>query len=127
MIRRPPRLTRTDTLFPYTTLFRSPDTDRLPAAAQHGQAGGQRAGAGLGPAEQGADHRRGTPFGPSHAGRRPGGPAERHRQQPRRPDRTSVGEGKRVAGRLDLGGRRIIKKQNTSPYRSAIDQSYISY
>src|SRR3546814_465469 len=28
MIRRPPRSTRTDTLFPYTTLFRS--TDRLP-------------------------------------------------------------------------------------------------
>src|SRR3546814_7550486 len=26
MIRRPPRSTRTDTLFPYTTLFRSPDT-----------------------------------------------------------------------------------------------------
>src|SRR3546814_20137778 len=30
MIRRPPRSTRTDTLFPYTTLFRSPGT----AAAQ---------------------------------------------------------------------------------------------
>src|SRR3546814_13764439 len=29
MIRRPPRSTRTDTLFPYTTLFRSP------AASQH--------------------------------------------------------------------------------------------
>src|SRR3546814_6114273 len=29
MIRRPPRSTRTDTLFPYTTLFRSPpDPDR---------------------------------------------------------------------------------------------------
>src|SRR3546814_10207927 len=28
MIRRPPRSTRTDTLFPYTTLFRSP----IPAA-----------------------------------------------------------------------------------------------
>src|SRR3546814_6573845 len=27
MIRRPPRSTRTDTLFPYTTLFRSPDQD----------------------------------------------------------------------------------------------------
>src|SRR3546814_20899608 len=27
MIRRPPRSTRTDTLFPYTTLFRSFDTD----------------------------------------------------------------------------------------------------
>src|SRR3546814_11075239 len=28
MIRRPPRSTRTDTLFPYTTLFRSPRGDR---------------------------------------------------------------------------------------------------
>src|SRR3546814_18930009 len=28
MIRRPPRSTRTDTLFPYTTLFRSADLDR---------------------------------------------------------------------------------------------------
>src|SRR3546814_1037220 len=27
MIRRPPRSTRTDTLFPYTTLFRSSDLD----------------------------------------------------------------------------------------------------
>src|SRR3546814_8742225 len=31
MIRRPPRSTRTDTLFPYTTLFRTPasDNDRI--------------------------------------------------------------------------------------------------
>src|SRR3546814_13815739 len=29
MIRRPPRSTRTDTLVPYTTLFRSPSVDRL--------------------------------------------------------------------------------------------------
>src|SRR3546814_3591977 len=29
MIRRPPRSTRTDTLFPYTTLFRSPETNAL--------------------------------------------------------------------------------------------------
>src|SRR3546814_5393263 len=27
MIRRPPRSTRTDTLFPYTTLFRSPENN----------------------------------------------------------------------------------------------------
>src|SRR3546814_12310243 len=27
MLRRPPRSTRTDTLFPYTTLFRSPDRE----------------------------------------------------------------------------------------------------
>src|SRR3546814_9852362 len=30
MIRRPPRSTRTDTLFPYTTLFRSPDLHKEP-------------------------------------------------------------------------------------------------
>src|SRR3546814_14162916 len=30
MIRRPPRSTRTDTLFPYTTLFRSPPRKRRP-------------------------------------------------------------------------------------------------
>src|SRR3546814_8033646 len=29
MIRRPPRSTRTDTLFPYTTLFRSPTRSQL--------------------------------------------------------------------------------------------------
>src|SRR3546814_12853989 len=35
MIRRPPRSTRTDTLFPYTTLFRSDtDTDAAPACAE---------------------------------------------------------------------------------------------
>src|SRR3546814_9541808 len=33
MIRRPPRSTRTDTLFPYTTLFRSPRTARSSASA----------------------------------------------------------------------------------------------
>src|SRR3546814_4527746 len=32
MIRRPPRSTRTDTLFPYTTLFRSPATFHLLSA-----------------------------------------------------------------------------------------------
>src|SRR3546814_5753808 len=31
MIRRPPRSTRTDTLFPYTTLFRSAKAARLPS------------------------------------------------------------------------------------------------
>src|SRR3546814_10459215 len=41
MIRRPPRSTRTDTLFPYTTLFRSAVEqlrgidERWPAAVQH--------------------------------------------------------------------------------------------
>src|SRR3546814_18922529 len=35
MIRRPPRSTRTDTLFPYTTLFRSPDPDDDEHRDQH--------------------------------------------------------------------------------------------
>src|SRR3546814_6027639 len=33
MIRRPPRSTRTDTLFPYTTLFRSNDSGCRPGSA----------------------------------------------------------------------------------------------
>src|SRR3546814_8610382 len=50
MIRRPPRSTRTDTLFPYTTLFRSPAAaDCRPAARAGGadtadQHGGAPAG-----------------------------------------------------------------------------------
>src|SRR3546814_8193642 len=44
MIRRPPRSTRTDTLFPYTTLFRSP-----------GRPGGDREA-------QGVHHRREGPY-----------------------------------------------------------------
>src|SRR3546814_332313 len=43
MIRRPPRSTRTDTLFPYTTLFRSGAARRHPARADergdYGEAG----------------------------------------------------------------------------------------
>src|SRR3546814_20456099 len=46
MIRRPPRSTRTDTLFPYTTLFRSPGdgkaAQRLCRRDRSGQAEGNR-------------------------------------------------------------------------------------
>src|SRR3546814_5021901 len=44
MIRRPPRSTRTDTLFPYTTLFRSPDGGRQ-GQQQRGDADGEDASA----------------------------------------------------------------------------------
>src|SRR3546814_8914329 len=52
MIRRPPRSTRTDTLFPYTTLFRSPhhdlrdagDDGSAAALAAAEQAGGDSGG-----------------------------------------------------------------------------------
>src|SRR3546814_12720332 len=59
MIRRPPRSTRTDTLFPYTTLFRSSragwgSTPGLLAAAgsrrTRARRGGRGAAAGSGPA-----------------------------------------------------------------------------
>src|SRR3546814_2308025 len=44
MIRRPPRSTRTDTLFPYTTLFRSLRVERREFHAQHVQRQIDRAG-----------------------------------------------------------------------------------
>src|SRR3546814_7971998 len=43
MLRRPPRSTRTDTLFPYTTLFRSGKPLRRAAPPVH-RAGGRRRG-----------------------------------------------------------------------------------
>src|SRR3546814_4307948 len=47
MIRRPPRSTRTDTLFPYTTLFRSaPPAARRPDARARRRAGRDPAAAG---------------------------------------------------------------------------------
>src|SRR3546814_12744586 len=39
MIRRPPRSTRTDTLFPYTTLFRADRPDQIMAEARDQQLG----------------------------------------------------------------------------------------
>src|SRR3546814_1085308 len=42
MIRRPPRSTRTDTLFPYTTLFRSLDRVDPHVARSADRRGGQR-------------------------------------------------------------------------------------
>src|SRR3546814_9551806 len=43
MIRRPPRSTRTDTLFPYTTLFRSAFIDEMREAAEQAATGPARA------------------------------------------------------------------------------------
>src|SRR3546814_18472640 len=65
MIRRPPRSTRTDTLFPYTTLFRSPSLDqeaRHAPAAERLQRSGKIAASvarGIDP-----DHRDPSPFPP---------------------------------------------------------------
>src|SRR3546814_19294738 len=50
MLRRPPRSTRTDTLFPYTTLFRSLQDAEVEFAI-------------VGPDEQGGEHRESRRFG----------------------------------------------------------------
>src|SRR3546814_18330556 len=75
MIRRPPRSTRTDTLFPYTTLFRSAQSRRrhpprrdLDARRSDIQAGGalvRQAGVGDGrrPARRRRSRARGEPRG----------------------------------------------------------------
>src|SRR3546814_13972302 len=81
MIRRPPRSTRTDTLFPYTTRFRSPQ-----AAAR--------------------DRPRAEPAGKAHEGCAGGGPAPPARQAARllRSDSDRGGRG-RPGRRLHAGGR----------------------
>src|SRR3546814_18176837 len=74
MIRRPPRSTRTDTLFPYTTLFRS----RPPGAADQAADGSKRESK----AEQGRPDQPRREC-PAVEPRLPQRPAERHREQGR--------------------------------------------
>src|SRR3546814_12518271 len=128
MIRRPPRSTRTDTLFPYTTLFRSSldvleirgragtQHSRAQAAACRRQAVG--GGDGVRPAA-GAVRRGPWLWRRQHRGklrRQPSGPAglagKAHRgAAPRREERKSGGEGKGVSVRVDLGGGGDNKKK----------------
>src|SRR3546814_13428255 len=126
MIRRPPRSTRTDTLFPYTTLFRSrhrvghrPRPRRAAAADRCGSSARPRAGRGV--------HRGMGDRGPRIRGEPRARVPARHRRRPRvaarpgcahgrgrgdrQPDRKSVVEGQSGSVRVDLGGRRIIKKK----------------
>src|SRR3546814_12634726 len=126
MIRRPPRSTRTDTLFPYTTLFRSLAGDAL---VEHEIMVISAAGDDLriaAVADAVADD---PPAGEvEHAARDRLQLARRdqrivHRrvtlrrdgqlviEDAARGDRKSVVLGKRGAGRVDLGGRRINKKK----------------
>src|SRR3546814_17016829 len=139
MIRRPPRSTRTDTLFPYTTLFRSPARASDPPVVTIAQ------GALSGSGEPGLHIFKGIPYAAPPVGeRRWKPPAPPVRWQGRRdatrfgpsclqppvpatslyadpPDRKSVVSGKRVSVRVALGGRRIIqKKKKTYQTRQTI-------
>src|SRR3546814_12984326 len=127
MIRRPPRSTRTDTLFPYTTLFRStegacPEHWRRYGIRILGHSGTKRQWKlGEGNAAHSCSHRhRQQILTPAHCwherqgeGRCPQPPPliSRHYKSGLR-DCKSVVSGKTVQERVDLGGRRIMKKKN---------------
>src|SRR3546814_11047717 len=123
MIRRPPRSTRTDTLFPYTTLFRS----RVGRAAH--QTDAARTKAVVVASSSGFQHAGGDPDAAGQARFRSclsGGRYGQHGKQFPRPvhgrlpnaltrpsigGRKSVEEGKSVSVRVELGGRRTVKKR----------------
>src|SRR3546814_16600789 len=137
MNRRPPRSTRTDTLFPYTTLFRSlgvgglprgrvieiygPESSGKTTLALHTLAEAQKGGGTV--AFVDAEHA----LDPVYARKLGVNIDELIVSQPdtgeqaleivdtlvrsNAIDRESVGEGKSVSVRVDLGGGRIIKKK----------------
>src|SRR3546814_10705940 len=70
MIRRPPRSTRTDTLFPYTTLFRSIGRCHDRCGTRGGQCHDRLAKRGLGPGEADAALCRGSIHSPDSNRRR---------------------------------------------------------
>src|SRR3546814_13045418 len=121
MIRRPPRSTRTDTLFPYTTLFRALEGEASQRPSlEHADVSVGRHRAGVYASiflYQAAEHDyQHQARHPPDEGERPGEelqcPAPVQRLaivagQPRLPvgDRTRVVWGKRVLGDEDLGGR----------------------
>src|SRR3546814_20641377 len=129
MIRRPPRSTRTDTLFPYTTLFRS---RQPPYRAFRGRGGADGRNRAFGNGLRRSGSRSLGAIGVAALRADPCLPLV-HRQRLDRDrhiavidaaklralavieaglgDRKSVVEGKRVSVSLDFGGRRIIKKK----------------
>src|SRR3546814_17934301 len=86
-IRRPARSTRTDTLFPYTTLFRSKFSDALKRSAGDGEDADVRIEAASGPPAQQQRGPRAQPNGYS----RPKGPGRPQRSGPPRANRKMNG------------------------------------
>src|SRR3546814_16975335 len=106
MLRRPPRSTRTDTLFPYTTLFRS--------RRWRGSGIRRSCPAPVPPAPRSRAAARGARPGPQPARRRgsPGLPPRCPRPSRAAPPvRKSGVEGRSVSVRVEVGGRRLIKKK----------------
>src|SRR3546814_13067195 len=104
MIRRPPRSTRTDTLFPYTTLFRSDQPCRhLPLRRQIGR----------GDADARSGHRWRTRRDRDDGKRRRRGRADRPRSEEHTSELQSL-------MRISYAVFCLKKKQNTTQYTNAI-------
>src|SRR3546814_5427859 len=121
MIRRPPRSTRTDTLFPYTTLFRSPPR-RAPGA-------GSRAGSSQAARGRNGRERRGTAWRQAMAGRgavgkRPAGFPSSVRIEPF--DRLAGAQDKlRPLIEVEMPRRRALRsEEHTSELQSLMRISY---
>src|SRR3546814_10993220 len=126
MIRRPPRSTRTDTLFPYTTLFRSGDRGdgaRFEIDAPPHQRGviivgekralaADRKIGGEPGAERGVGHLRLEMIARERLDPAGLGPLGRADRGPR--ERKTVVLGKGVSVRVDLGGGPSVKKKKTT-------------
>src|SRR3546814_7868915 len=134
MIRRPPRSPRTDTLFPYTTLFRSPQG--APAVAHAGRA---RIRLALGAAPR----RRGGGGGGRrrHPRARMGGADLRHprhsaelwagdlvpgfwSRRPRAVQDESAGSALTLTGRINAGSAAFRSEGHTSELQSLMRNSY---
>src|SRR3546814_1790822 len=103
MLRRPPRSTRTDTLFPYTTLFRSSHPRRTVRLLEPD--GGEPLGSA---AQRGSEHR-----GPHLRRRRPVGPLHRHARR-----------GLRRRGSAPHPGAQGRSEEHTSELQSLMRISY---
>src|SRR3546814_15533894 len=127
MIRRPPRSTRTDTLFPYTTLFRSATTCHRYCTGTRSESERQTDGyrhlkQALYQAELRPDPRKLRAFTP------PSKPAERNKSAyfgtRVTEDRKRVVQGKSGSERVEHGGHRIIKKKTPKNHTTRQNSQY---
>src|SRR3546814_19988434 len=124
MIRRPPRSTRTDTLFPYTTLFRSYLYDRIMLKLA-GNSVMQRSSADARPAmPSGRCGRWRMTIRSISTRRAPRWDWNRSTTIARgwTIDRKRVGEGKSVSVRVGRGGRQMINTKKTIAYKQRAER-----
>src|SRR3546814_20496285 len=117
MLRRPPGSTRTDTLFPYTTPFRSQLVNRTDGKHRHRVFAERRKGArrtDAVPEDRDLEDRN---LRLADDDRRLHDGVDARQLPLSREDRKSVGKGKGVSVRVDLGGSRICKKKKRTNRR----------